>query len=278
MESSAPCYANQADIIRANMRDSQCVDYLQATTLEVEHALLPSGWVDSHRDVTRLLVAGFYHVLCASPTGSTIGEEDTGVVLSLPNTQQRLWYRLARFGVSYLLPAAAGKLFERMVPLLHRLNISVDKLRALASRYLLCRFLFAGKYFSYADWVLGFRYLVTVPQGYQAGPVQYSYAGKVIALQILVELGMMAVEAWKGWSRRESTENDKDKDGVQAESEDVGKMCAICMERWKGPSAAKCGHVFCWDCIINYVQRKPQCPVCRKDTRPQDVILLYNVS
>ena len=52
--------------------------------------------------------------------------------------------------------------------------------------------------------------------------------------------------------------------------------CNICYGNFKNISSTICGHLFCWDCIINYLQQNNYCPKCRKVCLPQQVIFLQN--
>lgn len=56
--------------------------------------------------------------------------------------------------------------------------------------------------------------------------------------------------------------------------------CGICLnERIHPAASSKCGHVFCWNCILHWVLNvKEECPLCRASTSPQDVVPLYNYS
>lgn len=56
------------------------------------------------------------------------------------------------------------------------------------------------------------------------------------------------------------------------------KQCLLCMETRKNTSATLCGHLFCWECITNYLQSTPACPFCRSECYPQGVILIHNLN
>lgn len=55
-------------------------------------------------------------------------------------------------------------------------------------------------------------------------------------------------------------------------------LCGICLNERIDPAAPYvCGHVFCWNCILHWVSNvRAECPLCRAQTRPQDIIPLYN--
>ena len=54
-------------------------------------------------------------------------------------------------------------------------------------------------------------------------------------------------------------------------------LCSICQEPRKHPSCfVRCGHVFCWRCLQQWVASKTECPVCRTSCRPQDILPLQN--
>jgi hypothetical protein len=55
--------------------------------------------------------------------------------------------------------------------------------------------------------------------------------------------------------------------------------CALCLGPRANPAVPRCGHVFCWDCIVQWAARRTadqpcHCPVCRALILPQQIRLL----
>ena len=52
------------------------------------------------------------------------------------------------------------------------------------------------------------------------------------------------------------------------------RKCTLCLEESKDPSVTTCGHVFCWNCINEWIVEKPECPLCRQSILAQHVLPL----
>lgn len=52
------------------------------------------------------------------------------------------------------------------------------------------------------------------------------------------------------------------------------RKCTLCLEELKDPSVVTCGHVFCWECIGDWVREKAECPLCRRDVLAQHILPL----
>ena len=79
-------------------------------------------------------------------------------------------------------------------------------------------------------------------------------------------------------SSKESKTSSQKKSKSNKEESESHHPCGICLnERIHSAAPSKCGHVFCWNCILHWVVNvREECPLCRASTRPQDVIPLYN--
>ena len=53
--------------------------------------------------------------------------------------------------------------------------------------------------------------------------------------------------------------------------------CPICLCNAKLPVVTRCGHIFCWECIKQWVNVKGllECPVCKGGIKLNEVIKLY---
>lgn len=51
--------------------------------------------------------------------------------------------------------------------------------------------------------------------------------------------------------------------------------CGICLSPLRSPACPPCGHVYCYECIVESCVAKSECPLCRRQASPQSVQCIY---
>ncbi|XP_067939366.1 peroxisome assembly protein 10-A-like [Watersipora subatra] len=52
--------------------------------------------------------------------------------------------------------------------------------------------------------------------------------------------------------------------------------CPLCYDRYDSITSTPCGHLFCWKCVYPWSCSTGQCPICRVDCKPKQLVLLVN--
>ncbi|KAK2750122.1 peroxisome biogenesis factor 10 [Myotisia sp. PD_48] len=189
---------------------------------------------------------------------------------------------------------------------------NLDSLTSLSPIYALnlAAFYFSGAYYHISKRLWGLRYVFTKRIGDSEERVGYEVLGVLLVLQIVVQGIVHAKELIVPTteSQTHATESGGQTAGISTNLKsivmppsiqslradesrydlstsegaaalawmppDQQRKCTLCLEFFKDPSVSTCGHVFCWTCIRDWVQEKPECPLCRQETVASKILPL----
>ncbi|KAF3481795.1 uncharacterized protein GIQ15_04554 [Arthroderma uncinatum] len=173
----------------------------------------------------------------------------------------------------------------------------------------LAAFYFSGAYYHISKRLWGLRYVFTKRIGDSEERIGYEVLGVLLVLQIVVQAVVHAKEliestqeevgrgstqpsneaakgAFKSISMPDTMpllgpeearyDMSTEKDALALSWIPAGpqRKCTLCLEPFKDPSVSTCGHVFCWTCIRDWVQEKPECPLCRQEALASKILPL----
>jgi SNF2 family DNA or RNA helicase len=74
---------------------------------------------------------------------------------------------------------------------------------------------------------------------------------------------------------KKTTENLEDTEDDEDDDENK-EQCGVCLGNIKGTDlgVTKCGHIFCYNCVKPFIQKKPSCPICQKPVKVDDLYMI----
>lgn len=273
--------ASQAEILRSHQRDDDFVKYLRDKLSEV------SANLGVHRTSLAQLIRSdvpyklLYFAFTSGMGNQTLGEEYTGIVQA--NLEQR---RVPTLTVR-VLAAILECLGERMLLKLLRqlqayvnhprseltpaattfLNTLLSKLRTMIPIIVLFHkglFYIYGRYYSLGKRVAGLDYTKV----YGPRPMDtVSWGLRLLGVATLIQC---LLRIWQSGTVQDTA-------AVNIPSVKCsGHNCQLCLEA-TATTATLCGHLFCWNCLSEWLRVKPYCPFCREYVPPSRIVHVMNL-
>ena len=200
---------------------------------------------------------------------------------------------------SFHLSEQQYEVLERIVGFVEELIVTCNRLH-LALFYFQGMFYHFGKRFSSIRYVM-VRYSTENPNSQNAPLNTYRILGWIIVLQLTFKVLRWLWDYFKS-KRRQSAQlllNTDSKNRVSSSSAFSGPRvilesqqiptgeddyvytssslrCSLCLDMCKAQTTTLCGHVFCWECVNEWVSEKSECPVCRSGVEHQQLICLQH--
>uniref|UniRef100_A0A1B0CSJ0 RING-type E3 ubiquitin transferase n=2 Tax=Lutzomyia longipalpis TaxID=7200 RepID=A0A1B0CSJ0_LUTLO len=287
--------ARQPEVIRAAQKDALFLDDITGRVEELIECLAPSRRLRLPENLAKYIAGSLYYGLSTIFRLQTLGEEYTGMI-QVDSRYRELPQRHVQL-LTYLLDVC-GEEFARL--LLQKIETGISRqedlvpeakekilvfLRHLKDSLPLWKtahrawfYIFAGKY-HISKRMTGVNYLLV---RYWINSTMSMNAYRILGIITLLQLGIAFLRSTKSLS--DELSRIKPNEGAQKQrSVDQGvvqssKMCVLCLEPRKNTSSTPCGHLFCWHCIMDSLEQKSLCPVCREPLERRSVVPLANYS
>ncbi|ODV88807.1 hypothetical protein CANCADRAFT_128784 [Tortispora caseinolytica NRRL Y-17796] len=285
MDDRSVRFATAADIVRSHQKDEYYEKMFMDLMRDALEAVAGPRKARLYAPRTDNLSSLMYYTLTILVGSKTLGEEYTDIfrVAQLGANQICLFGPVRR--ALLLLIKACEPLYKTQAKyvLKDRLSeIVVEILQEIPAIHLALFYLFE-KYYRISERLVGLRYLSVKRE--QPSTAGYEVLGGIIATRLLVSLGAKIKHVI--FSGQQSASQSPGRLPAAPSgainlsdpsvlshifTDDTSRKCTLCLSYLVDPSVALCGHVFCWSCITEWCQERPECPLCRQTTREQNIL------
>ncbi|XP_041770517.1 peroxisome biogenesis factor 10 [Anopheles merus] len=288
--------AGQAEIIRTVQKDQEHIEYVRTALSEVLLLLSQRHWF-RYNALCKLVAEVLYHHYAILHNLQTLGEEYTGIIqvdanyVMLPNKALQLLAILLEYGGEHVVDRVltylqteidrSEELLESVKTGLHKL---IDTLRVVVPYvrgfHTSLFYIHGGKY-HISKRLTGINY-VLIRNWLKEDHSVYGY--KVLGYVTLTQLVLALAARYQQYRSQPSqakvvAPSVRSADSSRTASGTLpGRNCALCMDTAQAITVTQCGHLFCWQCILHWLDQRQVCPICRESVKKTRVVRLQNFS
>lgn len=287
--------ANCSEILRSSQKDA---GYIEALTKDVSNFILqlfgPVKWFQ-WKQLVGPSAAFSYFAATTLSNCQTVGEEYSGIILAnqplndLPSPLKRFFmvamYCYGPLGIKLGLSMAESHLGkgsfrkEASDTLLKGIMV-LREIVDVAQRLNLSLFFLYGSFYHLSKRILGVRY-GSIQHWMSTKNTNNEQVLKISGYLGLVSLALSVMSAVKKYNYKldqgpKEPHREGPSSSTSPSSTSSVKKCSLCLELRTNPAATSCGHIFCWSCIIECLQKRAECPLCRSEAPPHRVVPLLN--
>eukprot|EP01025_Chloroclados_australasicus_P016000 TRINITY_DN17819_c0_g1_i1.p1 TRINITY_DN17819_c0_g1~~TRINITY_DN17819_c0_g1_i1.p1 ORF type:complete len:287 (+),score=23.10 TRINITY_DN17819_c0_g1_i1:280-1140(+) len=280
--------ASQVDILRAVQKDALFSTRLTSKVLDVCDKLCGPHLGNNYLQEVVQLSKGLYTLFTNVINYSSLGEEYCGIIQVQGNAKESLptTYRLYSCILQTIFSYTYSVLDEqnlrgvasKIVAKSKELGVDIQMLNSILAKSFLALFYFEGKYYDLAKRILGVQLQQT--RRSIGNKPYYGALAFVLMLQILLTVyTTLDLRKQQQQQQQQQYAQEDNQEQLQQQtlvSNTIQCNCPLCLQTTNVASSTPCGHIFCWECIMEWCNNRQECPVCRVEVAKNQIVPLYN--
>lgn len=295
-------YANarQPEIIRSVQKDATFTNQLGHSLSDVLRFSNKNLWI-KYNNLCTLLMELAYHGFASYNNLQTLGEEYTGIIqidskyIGLPNKLLQMISIIMEYAGEHILIKLIKNVEneieqnphirpEAKIQLRRCCSLMQNAIPYIQASHRTWFFLFGGKY-QISRRITGINYvLIRHWLNIKHSVYGYKVLGFITSMQLMIVFLAFLKETIRCKQLTETTMDKIDRwrerlnPSTPSDIIESHPKCVLCLEQRQNTTATICGHLFCWQCLMEWLDQKEECPVCRDPMKKSSVVFLMNFS